>query len=62
MPKYRVTVRRVVHTEIEVDASSTGEAEDKIKSYGAVEAVSDFPVLSEDNFAYVYNAKRIWKK
>lgn len=40
---YTVTIRRVIYTEIAVEARSVKEARGIVKDYGADLAVSDFP-------------------
>jgi hypothetical protein len=47
MPKFSVQMVKTITTHIEVEASDATEARRQIKEYGAIEAVSDYKVLSE---------------
>lgn len=47
MPKYRVTIKRSVWTDIEVEAQSGVAARALVEKYGPTEAANDFKVLDE---------------
>lgn len=47
MPRYKVTVKRSVWTDIEVDAGSGVAAMAQVQKYGCTEAASDYKVIDE---------------
>lgn len=47
MRKYRVTIKRVIWTDVEVEAVSGVAAVVQVETYGPTQAASDYKVLNE---------------
>lgn len=57
MKLVHVTIVKTVTTIVAVEAKSLKSASDQIKTYGEIEAASDFPVVNETVTAKVVVAK-----
>lgn len=57
MPKFTITIRKVVLTEVTVDAVSAKAARKQIEDYGVVEAASDM-ASSDEVTATIKSVKR----
>lgn len=57
MKPYRVKIVKTITTEIIVDAESASKANQTIRQYGLIEAVSDYPLVDETVSIRIANVK-----